>query len=669
MKRGMKKTAAACCIALMLLSGCGKTTGTGNSDTTSSSVAEQSETDTAAGSQNSADIDSMFTDRDKEVGYDEEECVAVTLSDDGSSCDNASVAIEGQTITITEEGTYLLSGSLSNGFVVIDTDENVKVRLILNGVTIHNDSSAAIYVKSADKVFVTLAPDSENVLSNGGEYQAIDDNNIDSVIFSKSDLTLNGSGSLTITADAGHGIVSKDDLVVTGGIYTITAASQGISGKDSIRILDGDFTITSGKDALHSENEDNAEKGFVYIAGGSFNLTASGDGISASGNMTLLDGTYTMTTGGGSENGRDHQEDGPGGPGGQGEPGGGMAPSGDGERPQGEPGEMPENGQMTPPADNDQSNSSSDDSDKSGNPPTPPSNGGQPSGQMMEQSDKADEQTDNQSAESVTSSEETASDNETTSTKGIKANGNLIISGGTYTINAADDGVHSNSDITINGGTLTIASGDDGIHADSQVTVNDGTIAISESYEGIEGNEKVLIVGGRITLTSSDDGLNGNAIEITGGHTEIDAEGDGIDSNGTLTVSGGETYVSGPTGDGDGALDYETDAVITGGILVAAGSSGMAVNFGENSTQGSILVNMDSQEAGTDIVLTDASGTELLSWQTSKKYTSVVISCPEIVQGESYTLKAGTSETTVTMDSLIYGTGNTMENGEPGQRK
>ena len=207
---------------------------------------------------------------------------------------------------------------------------------------------------------------------------------------------------------------------------------------------------------------------------------------------------------------------------------------------------------------------------------------------------------------------------------------------------------------------MAIASGDDGVHADGQVIVNDGTIAISESYEGIEGNEKVLIVGGQIALTSSDDGFNGDTIEISGGHTEIDAEGDGIDANGILTVSGGETYVSGPTGDGNGALDYETDAVITGGILVAAGSSGMAVNFGDNSTQGSILVNMDRQEAGTDIVLTDASGTELINWQPSKQYTSVVISCPGIVQGESYTLKTGTSKTTVTMDSLIYGTGNTM---------
>ena len=602
MKRGIKKTVAACCIALMLLSGCTKSAGTESADTkdTVSDLTEQGENLSDTDEDTAEDTDSMFTDRDKEVGYDENECTAIQLLDDGSSCDSQSVSIEGQTVTITEEGTYLLSGSLSDGSVVIHTDENVKVRLILNGVSINSSNSAAIYVKSADKVFITLAPDTENVLSNGGTYETVDDNNIDSVIFSKADLTLNGSGSLKVTAKEGHGVVSKDDLVITGGTYNIEAASQGLSGKDSIRILDGDFTVTAGKDALHAENENDKEKGFIYIAGGTFALASSGDGISASGDMTLLDGTYTITAGGGSENGEDHQEEGPGGSGGPGEPGG-MLPSG--ERPQGEPGKK-----------------------------------------LQEESETTDE----------------GEASETTSTKGIKANGSLAVSGGTYTIYAADDGFHSNSDIAISGGILTIASGDDGIHADGQVTVSDGTIVISESYEGIEGSEKVLIAGGRITLTSDDDGLNSAAVEISGGHTEIDAEGDGIDSNGTFTVSGGETYVSGPVGDGDGALDYETDAVITGGILIAAGSSGMAVNFGEKSTQGSILLNTGSQEAGTDIVLADASGTELLSWQSSKNYASVVISCPEILQGESYTIKAGTSETTVTMDSLIYGAGNSM---------
>lgn len=511
MKRKLiNETAAIGCCMLLLFSGCSKETATAAtateqtaivSDTTeiqSDENVQTQTTDTVTDEQN--DTEDMFTDRDKEIGYDEDECIAIQLSDNTSSCDSSSVAIEDQNVTITDEGTYLLSGSLSDGMVIIDVDDNAKVQLILNGVTINHNSSAAIYVKTADKVFITLASDTKNVLSNGGTYEAIDDNNIDGVIFSKSDLTLNGNGTLSVQAKSGHGIVSKDDLVITSGNYTIVSEKQGLTGKDSLRILNGNFTVTSGKDALHSENTDDTEKGFIYIVGGSFDLTASDDGLDASG----------------------------------------------------------------------------------------------------------------------------------------------------Y--------------ITINGGTWIIDAADDGMHADGQMIVNDGTITISESYEGIEGSD-VAITGGQISLVSSDDGLNGQtSIVISGGHTEINAEGDGIDSNGTLTVSGGETYIAGPAGDGDGALDYETDAVITGGILVAAGSSGMAVNFGNDSTQGSILLDTGDQEAGTNIVLTDASGTELLSWATSKRYASVIVSCPEIVQGETYTVQAGTSEETVTMENLIYGTGHMMGN-------
>lgn len=141
------------------------------------------------------DADDMFTDRDKEVGYDEETAVSVTLADGASSCNNDSVSIADDTITISKEGTYILSGSLSNGQVIIDADENTKIQLVLNNVSINCDTSAAIYVRQADKVFITLASGSENTLSNTSDFVAIDDNNIDAVIFSKDDLTLNGSGS------------------------------------------------------------------------------------------------------------------------------------------------------------------------------------------------------------------------------------------------------------------------------------------------------------------------------------------------------------------------------------------------------------------------------------------------------------------------------------------
>ena len=148
----------------------------------------------------------------------------ITLSGDNASSNSDTVQVSGSTVTITDAGTYILSGSLEDGMIIVNAEDTDKVQLVLKEVQITNSTSTAIYVLQADKVFITTASGTQNTLANGGEYVAIDDNNIDGMIFSKSDLTLNGDGTLTISADAGHGIVSKDDLVITSGTYNITAA-------------------------------------------------------------------------------------------------------------------------------------------------------------------------------------------------------------------------------------------------------------------------------------------------------------------------------------------------------------------------------------------------------------------------------------------------------------
>lgn len=275
-----------------------------------------------------------------------------------------------------------------------------------------------------------------------------------------------------------------------------------------------------------------------------------------------------------------------------------------------------------------------------------------------------------------------------TSAKGLKAGGDLCLLSGTYVLNCCDDAIHSNANIVIKDGTFTIATGDDGIHADENVTITGGTITVTKSYEGIEG-KSIDLTGGNISVTASDDGLNAAGgtdgsgfggpgfggsdsfgstssdvyIRIAGGKLYVNASGDGIDSNGNLIVSGGETYVDGPTGNGDGALDYDGTATITGGILVAVGSSGMAQNFGSASTQGSILLNYSSGSKSA-VTLTDADGNVLVSYTPSKTYNSVVISCPGLVQGGSYTVSACGQSSTVTLSSLIYGSG--MGGGQPG---
>ncbi|MGN1480112.1 MAG: carbohydrate-binding domain-containing protein, partial [Acutalibacteraceae bacterium] len=224
-----------------------------------------------------------------------------------------------------------------------------------------------------------------------------------------------------------------------------------------------------------------------------------------------------------------------------------------------------------------------------------------------------------------------------------------------------------------------IASGDDGFHADSALKISNGAIDITSSYEGLEG-QTVDISGGNISLVSSDDGINaaggndssgfeGNMmrdkfsdtqsdsyINISGGTLNITAGGDGVDSNGSITVSGGETYVSGPENSGNGSLDCGTGATITGGIFIAAGSSGMAENFGSDSTQGAILYTLSSQSQ-SEITLKDSSGAEIISFTPNTKYNCVIISCPEIKKGETYTLTAADTQNEIEMTDTLFSNG------------
>ena len=454
-------------------------------------------------------------------------------------------------------------------------------------MTINSNTGAPIYVKQTDKLFITLAENSKNVLTNNKKFTADGDNNVDAVIFSKDDITLNGNGSLEITTNCGHGIVSKDDLKITSGTYSITSSSHALDGKDSVRIASGTFTLNSDKDGIHSENVDDTSLGFIYIAGGTFRIASDGDGMDASAYLTILDCNATIKSGGGASNAEKKQEE---------------------------------------------------------------------FGRMEDAS--------------------SSTDSDTASAKGIKAGGNLTISGGTLSLDCADDAVHSNADIGISNGNLTIATGDDGIHADSSLKISGGTINVTESYEGIEGLE-ITVSGGTISVVSSDDGFNaagGNdssgygggmpqdnfsadsdaKITISGGKITVDAKGDGLDSNGSLCVSGGEIFVTGPSDNGNGALDYNGDAQITGGTIVAVGMSGMAQNFGSSSTQGSILSNTATNTSG-EVVLKDSNGNVLVLFTPTREYNSVVVSTPDVKKGSTYTLTTGDSSTTIEMSDIIYG--------------
>ena len=615
--RRKKLLALFCATALSMtaVAGCtGTKSSTDNIVSTETEVnAEETAAQSETGTFSSAD---MFTERDLAGTYEESEAVYVTLSDDGITGETAGVAINGQTVTITEEGTYVFSGTLSEGQIVVDADD-AKVQIVLDNVDITCATNAAVYVKSADKVFVTLAEGSQNTLRNTDEYVTIDDNNIDAVIFSKSDLTLNGTGSLTIVSAEGHGIVSKDDLKITGGTYDITAAGHALSGKDSVRIADGTFVLTAGKDGIHSENEDNEEKGYIYIADGDFTITSDGDGMDASNIVQIEDGTFDITVGGGAANSlKTHESDMPGGP------GGGMPQNG--ERPNGE--DMPEKGEKPDGANMPEMGEKSDGENM-------PEMGEKPDGENMPQ--------------------DTTTGESGTSTKGIKAGGGMYLNGGTYQIDSADDSIHSNANITIADGTYTLATGDDGVHADDALIVNGGTITVTESYEGLEGLT-VTINDGTIDITARDDGINaaGEKMELNGGYIHILAGGDGMDSNGDLTINGGEIYIDGPSDNGNSAIDYgdRSSAYVNGGTLVAIGSSGMAEGMSDSSKQKVLMVKLGEQMEAGDVVLTDSEGNVIVSYTALKSYDCVIISTAEVESGATYTLTTSGTTTEVTAE-------------------
>lgn len=473
------------------------------------------------------DTSTLFSQQDLDGSYDASQAVAISLQGDTAACDDPSVIMDGSTVTITAEGVYILSGTLYDGQIQINAPDSAQVQLVLNGVDITSADSSAIYALEADHVFITLADGSENSLSNGGAYLPIDENNLDSVIFSKTDLTLNGSGSLAIYAEAGHGIVSKDDLIITGGTYTIEAASHGMTGKDTFCIADGTFTITSGKDGLHAENTEDSTLGSLYITGGTFTIAAQGDAVSASGALQIDAGTFDLLTGGGSA---------------------AVSMSYD-----------------TAPA-----------PDRSRSPGSGSDRREAPSGLEEAPPDSA-AQTNAETTESDSTSPEDSETTDSVSQKGLKSDGTLVILDGSFTIDTADDALHAGGDLAIASGEFTLSSGDDAIHSDAAITILDGTYTIPVCYEGIEGCS-ITIWDGTFSITSYDDGLNAAGgttgegadpqifLTINGGTLTVVSSGDCIDSNRDLTISGGTLDLT-CNGAADTALDVDGAYTHTGGSV------------------------------------------------------------------------------------------------------
>lgn len=431
----------------------------------------------------SGKVDVKYTSRDLAGTWEEANATKVKLSDDS--------------YTIKEAGVYVFSGTLKDGQIIVEAGDTDKVQIVLNGVDIKCADGPAILVINADKTFITLAEGSENTVADGKTYTSAEDQPW-GAIFSKDNLTINGSGKLVIKGNYRHGIVSKDDLKVTGGEIEVTAVKDGLRGKDSVRIYDGKITISAQGNGIKSNNEKEENKGFISIDGGEIDI-------------------------------------------------------------------------------------------------------------------------------------------KDVSSQGIEAYQVAQMTGGTLKINSNNEGIQAKS-IYIKDGTLNINATDDCLNAaDSQSTGSE------EKQDGVS----LEIVGGTLNLSTT--------------------AGDGLDSNGDLTVSGGTTILQGSSGGVEVNLDYNGEGIVSGGTVIGVGNTQMAQNFGENSTQGAILYGGSNYSAGTTVTLTDADGKELASMKTERSFSCVLVSAPGMKKGETYKLKIGDDTTEVQLSSIVISDGISGEMGSGGR--
>ncbi|MBM7708874.1 carbohydrate-binding domain-containing protein [Enterococcus lemanii] len=560
----MKKGSLSLFVCALLLGAC-------QSSTTASSSIQitQSESITQV-STDLSDVFGNYQEVDFQTEYDEETATKIIFGDT-TKIEGEGAESTDNIVSITQGGTYILSGSATNGQLKVNVSKEDSVHLIFDGVTLSNDFGPAIWIEEADQVIATLVTGTVNTFTDASEYQnQTEESKEDAVFYSQADLTINGSGTLAITGNYKNGLVSKDDLVLISGVYQIEAVKDAVVGKDMVSIYDGDYTLTTQEgDGIKANNDSESEKGYVAIEGGLMTIQAGRDGIQAETSLKIQEATLQITTASGANS-----------------------------------------------------------------------------------TDLIDEE----------------------SYKGLKAGTEVLITSGDFTVDSADDSLHTNGDIEITGGTFSLASGDDGIHADQTLTLAGGTIAITQSVEGLEA-ASIQLVGSDVEIVASDDGINASdgsststegapggfgavnedlIINITAGQIVVDAQGDGVDSNGNITMSGGTLIVNGTTSGGDGALDYDGTFDLTGGTLVAVGSSAMAQTVSDSSSQGTVSFYLDQKQSANQMVsLFDASNELLLAFTPIRDYQFVVISTPDLVIDQSYTLHLGGTATGDAQNGLV----------------
>lgn len=505
-----------------------------------------------------------------EVAETAERTARITLSDSGIRISGSGCEAEEGRLKIKEAGTYEITGTLSDGSIYVNVDNESEVHLILNGVTIHNNDGAAIFCKKAKKVTITLAEGSVNTLSDGAAYVFEEgEDEPDAALYAKHDLVLNGSGELHVTSVYGDAVKGKDALYILGGSFTINAADDGIIGRDLLYIADGSFVVTAENDAFKATNDVDAASGNIMIDGGVFRLTAGADGIQAETALQINGGSFFIKTGGGAENapakaaGNEFGNRGPGG--------------------------WQENPWNTAGAEE------------------TPSAKGLKAGKELTVNGGSFEL-------------DTADD-------ALHSNQDIVVTGGEFQIATGDDGVHADESLLIEEGVLRITKSYEGLES-KKITISGGEIEIMASDDGLNAAGGTQNAGfGRPGMGMSADASC--EIVINGGSITVSASGDGIDSNGNITMNGGSVLAYGPTSSGDGVLDYDGTFLLNGGTLFCIGTSSMAQMPADTSAQYSVAAALPSGAAAGSTIEILVDGKQVLSAEAQKSFNYIVASSAE----------------------------------------
>lgn len=548
-----------------------------------------------------SDLNNIFSENDLNPSYTAEN--EIILKDNSAEI-NGKGKLEDSVIFITEGGKYKISGNF-NGQIKVNSDE--KIWLILDNVNINCPDSSPIYIEKADKVFITLAPDSENTLTDNTpyKYNSEEQNEPDAVIFSKDNLTLNGTGTLNINANYNEGITSKDDITITGGIININSVGNGIKGKDCIALTSAEINITSEADGMKSSNTENEGKGFIFINDGTININSKEDAIQSEQELIINGGNINIISGDGSnsENVEEHTD----------------SMMDFRQFRQQNNTTIPENSENT---------------EESISRKGIKSNGTIYINNGNIKADCADD--------------------------AVHSNSEIQISDGNLEISSGSKGIHSDNKLSIINGTLNILKSYEGLES-TVIDISGGNISIVSDDDGMNASNGIS----NQPFQESE----GVSINISGGNIYVNAEGDGLDSNGIINITNGIINIDGPSRGGNGALDSDGKISVNGGKLIAVGSSDMA-EYPDNESEQKFLAMNAVLDKDSIIKLCSLDGKEIISYQPKKNYSSnisIVISSPEISENEEYILYIDENEAgSYTTNDMPSGFGNFNQNKPDG---